>query len=138
MNETNEFSFVIKPAMHGVGVFATHDIKAGTLLRVFGEDNPVRLMKKEEVPEFWRDWCASRADMLICPPDFGYMPIGWYLNHSNNPNAIHDQSEATGKYGLWHAARDISAGEEITIDYNALEEPESEKKEYYRLSQRES
>jgi len=28
-DKTDEFSFVLKPAQYGVGVFATHDIKAG-------------------------------------------------------------------------------------------------------------
>ncbi|CAN5743322.1 hypothetical protein BH11PAT2_BH11PAT2_00860 [soil metagenome] len=132
MNETNEFSFMIKPAEHGVGVFATHAIAAGTRLRVFADTNPVRWLKKEDVPEIFRDWCASKGDKLICPPDFGYMPIGWYLNHSNTPNATHDPKEDAGAYGLWYAACDIQEGEEITIDYNQLEEPEEEKKEYYR------
>lgn len=132
MNETNEFSFILKPAKYGVGVFATHDILGGTQLRVFGDNNPIRRLKKEEVPEMFRDWCASKGDELICPPDFGYMPIGWYLNHSNTPNAVHDEKEAAGSYGLWRSARDIKAGEEITIDYNELEEPEEDRKEYYK------
>jgi SET domain-containing protein len=134
MNETNEFSFVLKPAAHGVGVFATHDIPQGTRLRVFGDTNPIRLMKKEDVPETLRDWCASRRDVLMCPPDFGYMPIGWYLNHSDEPNAMHDSTETTDTYGEWLAARTIRSGEEITINYNELDEPEDEKKEYYKAA----
>jgi hypothetical protein len=134
MNETNEFSFMLRPSEHGVGVFVTHNISEGSHLRVFGDTNPVRFLKREDVPEMFWDWCASKGETLICPPDFGYMPIGWYLNHSNTPNARHDSKEDTGAYGMWHASRDIQAGEEITINYNELEEPEDQRKDYYRAS----
>ncbi len=53
------------------------------------------------------------------------MPIGWYLNHAKVPNASRDKSYR------WYASRDIKAGEEITIDYNSLEEPEEAKEGYY-------
>lgn len=33
---TDEFSFILKPTEHGVGVFATHAIKRGTHLRPLG------------------------------------------------------------------------------------------------------
>ena len=38
MNKTSEFSFILKPSKYGVGVFAAHDIKKGTFLRLFGND----------------------------------------------------------------------------------------------------
>ena len=41
-NSTNEFSFVLKPSSHGIGVFAVHDIKEDTSMRVFGDTNPRR------------------------------------------------------------------------------------------------
>lgn len=129
-NETTEFSFVLKPSEYGVGVFAAHDIKQGTYLRLFGheqeEDKLPPKRKPEEVPEFFQQYCLEREGFLYCPADFGAMPVGWYLNHSTTPNADHD---AEYKY---HALRDIKAGEEITIDYNSLEEPEEKKADYYR------
>lgn len=133
METTNEFSFILKPSQYGVGVFTAHDIEKGTRLRLFADDNPVREMKKEDVPESLRYLTASRGDILLCPPDFGCMPIGWHLNHSKNPNAIHDPNEPTEKYyGIWFAARDIKEGEEITIDYNELEESNENKEEFYK------
>ncbi len=131
MDHTNEFSFLLQPSLYGVGVFAAHDIQKGTPLRLFADLNPVRHLKKEEVPAAFEKFCAQKEHFLIAPPDFGYMPIGWYLNHSNEPNAMHDPHEEIGKYGLWLAARDIMEGEEITINYNALEEPDHHKEEYY-------
>ena len=37
--KTTEFSFILKPAKHGIGVFATHNIKIKTFLRLFGDKN---------------------------------------------------------------------------------------------------
>ena len=68
----------------------------------------------------------SRGEELVCPEDFGCMPAGWYLNHSSKGfNAVHKNFD-------WFADRDILAGEEILIDYNALEEPLQDRSEYYQ------
>lgn len=125
---TTEFSFVLKPAEHGIGVFAAHDIKEGTYLRFFADeteltDKSVKRNKKD-VPEFFRQYCVDRGDILICPKDFGHMEVGWHLNHSKTPNAYHKNYD-------YYALRDIKEGEEITIDYNSLEEPEEAKEDYY-------
>jgi len=126
---TNEFSFLLKPGEHGVGVFATHDIKKGTYLRLFGEEkdgwNNVRYLADDDPPKPFKDFCIDRKVGMLCPSDFGAMPVGWYVNHSKSPNAIH-------KNYLWYGVRDIAEGEEITIDYNTFEEPEELKEEYYK------
>ena len=130
MHTTNEFSFILKPSEHGIGVFAVHEIKTGAFLRLFGEEKDHRfpfkdqLRDKKEVPEAFQIYCMDRGDSLACPPDFGCMPIGWYLNHSRTPNAVHRDFE-------YYALRDIEAGEEILIDYNTLEESDSAKESYY-------
>lgn len=127
-NITDEFSFILKPSRHGIGVFVAHDIAEGTYLRLFGEKGELkdqtRLFSKEKIPELFRGYCVDRGALLICPLDFGYMPIGWYLNHSKKPNAKQRDYH-------WYASRDIFAGEEITIDYNTLEEPDEAKEDYY-------
>ena len=127
--QTNEFSFILKPSEHGVGVFAVHDIKEGTYLRFFGKEklyeNRIRILKEKDVPKLFQDHCMSRGEKLVCPEDFGQMPVGWYLNHSSKKfNAIHRNFN-------WFASRDIKAGEEILVDYNSLEEPEEAKEDYY-------
>ena len=128
MDTTNEFSFILKSSEHGIGVFAVHEIKKGTSLRLFGDEkrleNRVIVRSKKDVPELFREYCMDRGDSLLCPPDFGHMQLGWHLNHSKTPNATHRDYH-------WYAARDIRAGEEITIDYNSLEEPENAKEGYY-------
>lgn len=129
-NHTTEFSFLLKPSQHGVGVFAVHDIAKGTYLRLFGDEEQLeersQVRKIEDIPEVFRSFCMYRADRtLIVPKDFGCMPVGWYLNHAKEANAFHRDFQ-------WYAARDIQAGEEILIDYNTLEEPENAKEVYYK------
>lgn len=128
---TDEYSFVLKPSAYGIGVFAAHDIKEGTYLRMFGENNPLRHLNKKDIPEQFRIFCADRGETMICPPDFGYMPVGWHLNHSSTPNAVHKGWKKKEGYDFF-AIRDIKDGEEITIDYNLLEEPEEGKEAYYK------
>ena len=127
-DKTTEFSFMLKNAVHGVGVFAAHDIKADTFLRVFGdEDNPhdVSVIRKRgDVPEFFRRYCVKRGDAMGCPKDFGCMEVGWYINHSKMPNAYVRDKE-------FYALHDIVAGEEITIDYNTLSEPHDVREDFY-------
>jgi SET domain-containing protein len=127
-NKTTEFSFILKPAEHGIGVFATHDIKKGTFLRLFGNEgrdrnNSVR-RKKKDVPTLFHKYCVDRGEQVACPADFGHMEIGWHLNHSRTPNTYH-------KNYHYYSSRDINEGEEITVDYNTLEEPEESKESYY-------
>ena len=129
MDSTNEFSFILKPAKHGVGVFAVHDIKEGMYLRLFRDEGlPYNIAidrNIKDVPKLFHSHCVSRGEVLKCPSDFGRMEIGWYLNHSETPNAYHIDY-------IYRAKRDIKSGEEITIDYNSLEEPEEVKEDYYK------
>ncbi len=125
-NTTNEFSFILKPSEHGIGVFAIHNIAKGAKLVVFPEGYTSRSLHKDKVPDILRGYCIDREnDRLTCPYDFSHMPIGWYLNHSNIPNAEH-------RNYVYYASRDIKEGEEILIDYNTLEEPEDSKDDYYK------
>ena len=119
---------IFKYDEYGVGVFAAHDIKEGSYLRLFREEDGPRtaiMRKKEDVPEYFRQFCLDRGETLLCPSNFGHMEIGWHLNHSKTPNAQHRDYN-------YYALRDIKEGEEITIDYNTLEEPEDAKQEYYK------
>jgi SET domain-containing protein len=127
METTNEFSFILKPAEHGVGVFAVHDIKKGTHLRLFVDEktteHEARVLRKTDVPETFQGHCLERGETMICPPDFGALPIGWYVNHSTTPNTAPGKNPNKHRRYRWYAIRDIIAGEEILIDYNDLEEP---------------
>lgn len=113
--ETDELSFVLRPSgIAGVGVFITHPVTKGTYLAVFISDDVRRiayseLEKDPQLKAFCLVYGIERAEYCCVPTSFTQMEMGWFLNHSATPNAIRD--------GGWRAARDIAAGEEITIDY---------------------
>ena len=126
---TTEFSFILKPSKRGIGVFVTHNIKKGIFLRLF-TDEGVRgdvIRKKSAIPKIFWGHCVDRGNGLtITPKDFSAMPVGCYINHSKNSNAVWKNDNA------YYAIRDISEGEEILTDYNFLGEPEEEKENYYK------
>lgn len=113
---TNELSFILNPSpVHGVGVFATHDIEKGAKLRLFARDDRIRYLKdsSRRYPFIKRYGIPLDDGYYVCPSDFGRMSIGWYLNHSSAPNAFH-------KNYVYYAKKNIRSGEEITIDYETL------------------
>ena len=128
-NKTSEFSFILKKSSFGVGVFATQDIEAKTYLRLFGDQNKQKDVsvrrKKNDIPKYLKGYCIDRGNTMSCPKDFGRMEVGWFLNHSKTPNAFHRNYN-------YFALHDIKTGEEITINYNTLEEPEDAKDDYYK------
>jgi SET domain-containing protein len=118
---TDEYSFSLKPSpIEGVGVFANHAIARGTWLRLFSEPWGRRIRRSTPMTidrrNFLKRYCIEneKADAFFGPRDFGRMSVGWYLNHSSQPNAAHRKFK-------YFALRDIASGEEITIDYGTLE-----------------
>jgi len=119
MQQTDEFSFRLKPsAIHGVGVFANHDIDAGTRLDMFEEDTRFLPAAPSDAAKRLLDTLSVAGEDghgYYCPRNFTSVAVGWYLNHSDNPNAGHTDWE-------YFALRSIKHDEEITIDYRTLGE----------------
>lgn len=118
-NRTDEFSFLLRPSPYGVGVFAAHAIRAGTSLRLYDEPPGTEISRKvraSEVQGEFIKYCipCEEEGWVIRPVDFCKMDMVWFLNHSDTPNARHSADY------IYRAIRDIAAGEEILIDYNAL------------------
>lgn len=139
----SEFSFMIQPSpLSGVGVFAAHDIVAGTLL--CNQEHKVRLLKINDVPKDFLQYCVYINEKeCIGPERFDRMEIGWYINHSSMPNIenrekIDDIINQVKKHLIWSvnvpffAIKDIKTGDEILIDYNCLAEPEQLKEDFYK------
>lgn len=123
-----EFSFILKPSqINGIGVFATHDILKGTIL--FSGTHVQRKMNRKDIPTEFFPYCIWLNDEeCMCPERFDRIEIGWYLNHSNEPNV----SIISGAKMI--TINDIKAGDEIFINYNELDEPEHLKDDYYTKS----
>ena len=117
---TDEFSFVLKPAGdRGIGVFTTHGIARGTPLRLFPEGatrqfTHEQLDRDPRLKKFCQFYGVDIDAGSSVAPDFGRMSVGWYLNHSETPNAKRNEDWD------YFASQDIAANEEVTIDYREL------------------
>jgi hypothetical protein len=113
---------VDRSPIHGLGVFAVEPIPAGTQVWRFtpGFDLDVD-------PDLARSQPDPLYERLI---NYGYIDprLGRYilccddarfLNHSDAPNLRPDFT--LDRYGVDIAARDIAAGEELTVDYQFIE-----------------
>ncbi len=123
---TTEFSFVLAPSpIAGIGVFATHDIPVNTVLLT--GNFSFRKMKIKDIPPDFIKYCIYIDDEECkCPERFDRMEIGWYINHSNQPNIGKDAQRNL------ITIRAIKAHEEILLDYNDLNEPNHLKEAYYK------
>lgn len=110
----------LQPSSHGVGVFAIRDIPAGTLLFKGDAGETVRVSPAElnaiddaEVRRMYLDFCPLVDGYLIAPGDLNKLTMGWYVNHSDNPNLSADGHTS------FSARRPIAAAEELTVDYTS-------------------
>lgn len=115
--------FRLKPSTipgAGVGVFATADILAGTVLHeLFAADDVVFVPWAEFVAlpgpaEVRENFAVRYDDGAYLPRDLNRISVGWYLNDGRDPNLDHDADY------IYFARRDIRAGEELLIDYDRL------------------
>jgi hypothetical protein len=114
--------------VHGVGVFAIRDIRKNTPLFSDSEDEIVWVDEKEitnlprELREMYDDFAIIKNGKYGCPSNFNRLTMGWYLNDSDHPNVVVDDD-----YNMT-AARDITRGEELTIDSSKFSEQPYKKK----------
>lgn len=108
----------IKACSKGVGVFAIRDIPEATKLFVGDIGETVQLpvsdvdgLEDAELRRMYYDFCPVKDGRFIAPVDFNQMTMGWYLNHSDDPNVeVDDRIHFV-------AARLIRMGEELTANY---------------------
>ena len=116
------FTRLMPSPIHGVGVFAILPIRKGT--NVFAHDNSKIVWVEERGLErlskaarkLYEDFGAFKDGQYECPPSFNQLTPAWYVNSSSNPNLYCDENYD------FIAARDIKAGEELTIDYSTYSE----------------
>jgi SET domain-containing protein len=105
-----------------MGIFASQPIKRNTPIWRFtpGFDLDLDPSELEQQPAHFRATMLHygyidprRNRFLLCCDDYRF------INHSNMPNV---RVDPTGDfYGVDLAARDIEAGEELTVDYGVVE-----------------
>ncbi len=111
--------------IHGIGVFACENIGSGT--NIFAADQreicwvPAGVLNDPSLNAFQRslyqDFAIRRGQELGCPGNFNLLTVGWYVNEPSpgeEPNLL-----STPEFELI-AARDITAGEELTLSYSSF------------------
>ncbi len=114
--------FRLKPSTipdAGVGVFATAPIASGAVLAELFADDDIQTLtpaafRALELPQEFHSLTICDLRKYHMPKHWNQVSVGWYLNHSDKPNLVRDDGY------IYRAARDIAAGEELFIDYNAL------------------
>lgn len=105
--------------IHGIGVFVTQDVKAGTILwqfdsridRVYCEAEIASLPERmQRFVRTYSTWNAQAELWVLCGDN------GRHFNHSDTPNSISDGIA----FGTDRAACDIAAGTELTSDYSTI------------------
>ena len=114
----------------GLGVFAKKPLPKGTYLALKPKNIQVGIERhKKDIPEKYIKYCvAEENNLYICPADFKNTEFVWFLNHSFTPNAEPKPEENFNYYAI----KDISAGEEILINYSVFNEPENKKEDFYK------
>lgn len=110
-----------RSSIHGLGLFAAESISAGQIVWEFtpGVDEAFTREEVELLSEPRRSEILSLVHSYISQYSGKYVvnnDDGKYFNHSPNPNVIDGVDEEC------IAARDIVAGEELTIDYRKFPE----------------
>lgn len=106
----------------GLGVFANALIKQGETIEIC----PVLVVPRSDYPELKKTilrnyyFMWGRVTAAIC---FGF---GSYYNHAYSPNATYKKN-IKAKTITFVALKDISEGEEITVNYN-YGQPDDKKK----------
>jgi hypothetical protein len=104
-------------------VFAIRDISKG--VNIFSDDKSEMIWidqemiqtKSGEIRRLYDDFCVLSNQKYGCPKGFNNLTIGWYINQpleGQKPNVVCDD-----EYNFF-AARDICAGEELTVDYSTF------------------
>lgn len=100
--------------IHGLGVFATENIKEGEIIEVcYLIDMEIDVSKPSEILERYRfNWPqGSTPQKLVLPTGYGMI-----YNHSENPNASWRSNFDNGTFEFY-AISDIEVGEEIFTWY---------------------
>jgi hypothetical protein len=87
-------------------VFPYDDVEDCVLITDPPPEGPLQVMVNR--------YGVETKEGIWIPSDFNRMGVWWYINHSAEPNIAYRGNDIV-------AARDLAAGEELTIDYRTLD-----------------
>jgi len=95
------------PVPKGHLIFPYHDVDDCVLITEPPPEGPLQVMVNR--------YGVETKEGIWIPSDFNRMGVWWFINHSTEPNIEYAGNDIV-------AARDLAAGEELTIDYRTLDE----------------
>lgn len=110
--------------IHGIGVFVLAPVAAGEIVWQFdpGIDHRHPLTWLDSQPPHVRAHCKTYGVVSL---DGAFIYLGgdhtMFLNHSDTPNLVPCDDVLRNSDGVVVAARNIAAGEELTIDYGTID-----------------
>lgn len=116
--------------IHGIGVFAKVPVAAGDIVWQFdpGIDHRHPLAWLDTQPEHVRAYVKTYGVLSL---DQRSIYLGgdhtMFVNHSAMPNLVPRDELLRNDEGVVVAARDIAAGEELTIDYGTIDGADRDK-----------
>lgn len=116
----------------GRGVFARRAIRNGEVI----ERAPVLVLPLSDVMRGPDDWTGLGNYCFEWGKDRVALALGFgsLYNHSFQPNARYDDESRRARIKVFSALRDITLGEEITINYNG--DPEDRAAVWFRVIER--
>ena len=123
--DADSFTRLRPSKIHGVGVFAIRNIPKGT--NIFGDDQSEMVWlkgseiegKSGEIRKLYDDFCVIKNGKYGCPRGFNNLTVSWYINE---PSGGQESNVVCCHEYDFVAARDIQAGEELTVDYSTYSE----------------
>ena len=107
--------------IEGVGCFADMRIRKGEYVRTWLPEDTrfVTLAKANASPHrlLFKRFGIRTGNGYWAPANFLRISVGWYMNHSEDPNLQPDDGDVT-----YYALRDIRPGEEVTMDYRRMDD----------------
>ena len=103
-------------AIHGVGVFAVTPVPRGARVQLWSDEELQFIPSPIDgyLGEMVRSYGIECGGGFWCPKDFNRAEIGWYINHSGDPNMAYVDDITL------LALRHIGAGEELTVNYEQI------------------
>jgi uncharacterized protein len=118
--------YVAYSEIHGKGVFAGRSITVGEIIEIcpvlLFPKSQLAAMRQTVLDDYYFDWGEDDSWYAIC---LGY---GSLYNHAHDPNADYSMDFEAQTIDI-HCIRDISAGDEITVNYNG--EPGNREKVWF-------
>lgn len=114
----------LRPAHHGVGVFAVKDIPPFTNPFRGCDDTDYKKIHESELSEIEPEVMSLVKDFLVYEDGYYWysdrgiqgIDISYFLNHSKKPNMTADMLGEN-----FYTTRLVKAGEEIVVDYDTYD-----------------